>query len=134
MSASYAAPVFQIGSDKLTRADFAQVGCYNFVAAVRLSAILKDIGAKSLRHVFDTIPPSALAVPGLGVISLAVLGAAFEAAGVGGATPLEAYAVKHAEKDGKGRPDVVTFSTLKQHAHNIAARDRGVRRRPKARR
>jgi len=103
--------VLEIGTDKITRAQLANVECYNFHAARMLTHILRDMKVRSLRQVYDEIPPAQLAVPGMGVVSLAVLGAAFEAKGIGGETPLEAYVSKHARANGTGK--IVTFDTLK---------------------
>lgn len=44
-----------------------------------------------------------------GVVSLAVLGAAFEAKGLGGDAPLEAWVKQHQDKD----ETLTTFSTIK---------------------
>jgi len=121
--------VLEIGSDKISRRDLAQVECYNFHAARLLSGVLHTLGVKSLRQVYDEYPPTALAVPGMGVVSLAVLGAAFEAKGIGGETPLENYVRKHA-KNGNGK--VVTFDTLKHRElaeRQKEARDRKRRKR-----
>ena len=90
-----AAPVLTIGRDRFTRADLSGVACWNFVAALHLSRALADIGATSTRDVFDHVSPHQLAVPHVGVIALAVLGAAFQAKGLGGATPLDAWAQAH---------------------------------------
>jgi hypothetical protein len=120
--------VLTIGSDRLTRADLSRVGCYNFVAARILSEVLHhELQVKNLRQVFDEIPPAALALPRIGVISLAVLGAAFEAKGIGGATPLENYVKKHAEK-------VTTFGTMKHRAAVEQANERKARKRRKKQR
>jgi hypothetical protein len=98
--------VLIVGSDKLTRHNLAAVGCFNFVAARFLTTALKELGAKSLRDVFDNHAPRSLAMPHVGVISLAVLGAAFESKNIGGQNPLQAWVMKHQEK-------VVTFDTMK---------------------
>jgi hypothetical protein len=120
-----AAPVLQIGSDKLTRGDLAKVSCYNFLAAKVLSRILNDeLQVKNLRDVYENVPPSALALPGLGVICLACLGAAFEAKGVGGDTPLEAYVSRHAEKADDGDPYITTFYTMKKHHADEVSQER----------
>ena len=109
--------VLVVGSDKLTRAQLADVGCYNFVAAKNLTAILHSHPlATNLRKVFDEIPPRELAVPHMGVISLAVLGAAFEAKGIGGENPLVAYVKKHTT-NANGKREVVTFDTIKHREH-----------------
>jgi hypothetical protein len=124
--------VLQIGSDHLTRSDLARVGCFNFLAAKILSRVLHDeLSVKNLRHVYDTIPPSALALPHLGVISLAVLGAAFEAKGIGGAAPLESYVRRHTRKDGER---VTTFSSLKRHDQEGITKERQERKKRKAQR
>jgi hypothetical protein len=120
--------VLTIGSDKLTRGQLAAVGCYNFVAARILSEVLHhELQVKSLRQVYDEIPPSALALPRLGVISLAVLGAAFEVKRIGGSAPLESYVKKHTEK-------VTTFSTMKHHELVERAKERKERKRRKKQR
>jgi hypothetical protein len=122
--------VLTIGSDRLTRGELSRVGCYNFVAAKNLSKILQAIGAKSLRAVFETIPPQALAVPHMGVVSLAVLGAAFEAKRIGGASPLEAY-VRRWAPEGVKRA-MVTFDTIKHREQAEVAKERKERKRRKA--
>jgi hypothetical protein len=99
--------VLQIGADRFGRADLAGVACFNFVAAANLSKILnRELQVKNTRDVFDRIHPDRLALPHLGAVSLAVLGAAFEAKGLGGSAPLVAWFQKHDIK-------AVTFYTLK---------------------
>lgn len=119
---SAGAPVLQVGSDRLTRRDLARVGCYNFLAARLLTNALTALRIPNLRHLYDQVPPASLALPHLGSVCLAVLGAAFEAKGIGGATPLESYAKKHAGDNG-----IVTFDTYKQ-------RERAGEERPRRRR
>src|SRR5262245_49780215 len=89
LQATGSAWVLEVGSDRLTRGELAGVGCYNFLAARNLTAILKIVTVKSLADLYARIPPTAVALPHMGVISLAVLGAAFEAKGIGGDAPLE---------------------------------------------
>ena len=103
--------VLVVGSDRLGRRELAGVGCYNFVAARNLSAILKPLQVPSLKFLFEHIPPATLALPHMGVISLAVLGAAFEARKIGGGQPLVAWVKAHAGNDEKRA--MVTFYTLK---------------------
>ena len=55
--------VLTVGSDNITRSQLARVDCYNFHAARLLTSVLKALGVKSLRQVYDEIPPAALAVP-----------------------------------------------------------------------
>ena len=110
-----AAPVLTIGRDRFTRADLSGVACWNFVAALHLSRALADIGATSTKDVFDHVSPHQLAVPHVGVIALAVLGAAFQAKGLGGATPLDAWAQAHRDPTHPHRT-AVTFSTIKGDA------------------
>lgn len=109
-------PVLTVGKDKLTRGQLAGVECFNFVAARWLEAVLRDFEARDLKDVYERIPPQALALPRVGAITLAVLGAAFEAKGIGGENPLASYAVKHAEKNGNGQPKQTTFDTMKRHS------------------
>jgi len=104
-------PVLTIGRDVFTRAQLAKVSCFNYVACSRLQVALDDLRVKSVQDVFDRIPPMALAVPGVGVIALAVLGAAFQAKKVGGGSPLEAWVRRH--HDGQ----TITFGALKERAH-----------------
>jgi hypothetical protein len=122
LQASSTASILTIGSDTLTRADLAAVGCYNFTAARNLSEILHEhLQVKNLREVYETISPVQLALPRLGSISLAVLGAAFEAKGIGGSTPLvETYVKKHLH----GTRRIVTFDRVKRRQQEEAARAR----------
>jgi hypothetical protein len=113
-----ARPVLQVGSDRFTRADLAGVECYNWMAAGHLTHVLHEqLQVKNLKDVYENIPPRALALPTIGVVSLAVLGAAFEAKGLGGDDPLENWARKHAlpGKKGKGQAPLTTFYTIKKH-------------------
>lgn len=113
--------------------DLARVGCFNFVAARLLSNALHDeLKVKNLRQVFEEIPPSALALPHVGVISLAVLGAAFEVKGIGGEAPLESYVRRHARQDKSGEPHITTFYTIKKRELDEQARERKERKQKKA--
>lgn len=125
-------PLLQIGSDRFTRHDLAGVDCFNFTAARNLGHILQQkFQVKNLRDVYERIPPHHLALPGLGVIALAVLGAAFEAKGVGGEEPLESWARKHAPPGpkGQGEPSLTTFATMKKHEVNGTRKPSKPRRR-----
>jgi len=124
--------VLEIGSDKITRKQLAGVECFNFHAARMLTHIMRELKVPNLRHVYDQIPPSALALPGIGVVSLAVLGAAFEAKGIGGETPLEAYVSKHARANGAGK--TVTFDTLKDREAKERRKETRERKRRKRQR
>ena len=100
--------ILQIGRDAFHRADLAGVACFNFVAAANLSKILNsELQVKDTREVYEHVHPNRLAVPRLGAVSLAVLGAAFEAKKLGGDSPLVNWFKKH-----EGNP--VTFGTLKK--------------------
>ena len=109
-------PVLVIGRDQFTRADLARVQCYNFTAAVALTRVLAhDIRTRvtSVSQLFNDVPPEALVVKRVGVITLAVLGAAFELAKVGGSAPLQNWVRRHRQPDA---PDTfVTFDTMKRH-------------------
>jgi len=123
-----AAIVLRIGSDGFDRAALARVACFNFAAAANLSAILnRELQVEDTRDVFDRIAPRDLALPRLGAVSLAVLGAAFEAKRIGGDAPLAAWARKHA---GTGVA-IRTFGTVK---HQIARLDKRPRRTARRRR
>lgn len=125
------AAVIQVGRDKITRAQLARVECYNFAAARNLSHILTEVlGVPNLKHVYEQVPPAALAVPRLGVVSLAVLGAAFEALGIGGDTPLESYVERHRPEHAK----TISFPTLKHREQSEEARERQERKRRKRQR
>lgn len=125
------AAVVEFGSDKLTRADLARVGCYNFMAAKNLSArVNAAVTVKSLKQLYDEVPWTALALPRVGTVSLAVLGACFEAKGIGGEEPLEAYVKKHNEPD----QALVTWTTLKHHEEQEQAQARKAAKKRKAQR
>jgi hypothetical protein len=127
---SAASPVLQVGTDRLTRSQLAAVECYNFHAARLLTHILHDaLKVPNLQWVYDKLPPAALAVPRMGVVSLAVLGAAFEAKGIGGSYPLASYVQKHRNGD-----KVVTFETLKHRDQVQQAQERKATKRRKAQR
>jgi hypothetical protein len=116
--------VLTIGSDTLTRAELAAVECFNFLAARNLSAALQALGVKNLRDLYDNIPPKDLALPHVGTIAMAVLGAAFEAKRIGGDDPLTTYVRKH-------QPKVTTFDTMKDRVRReeqALKRDRRRRR------
>jgi len=107
--------VLRIGEDAFTRSDLATVQCFNYLAAANLSRILNaEFQVRNTKDVFDNINPWAMALPRLGVISLAVLGAAFEAKRLGGDHPLEAWVTKHRAPEAKR--EFLTFDTLK-HKH-----------------
>lgn len=101
------ASVLTIGRDAFDRGSLAGVECFNFTAAANLSKLLQSIGVKDTRDLFDNVNPERLVLPRLGAVSLAVLGAAFQAKRIGGATPLAAWFQKH--RDGS----LVTFASLK---------------------
>lgn len=129
----HSAVLLTIGADTFTRAQLARVACWNFVAAANLSKILnRELNVKDTRDVFDHVPPTKLAVSGLGAVSLAVLGAAFEAKKVGGDRPLEAWVIKHSLN---GSAEMKTFHTLKaREAKERAAETGAVITRKQARR
>ena len=118
LQARQRAPVLQIGKDRFDRAMLARVACFNFTAAANLSKILNaELQVKDTRDVFESIHPDRLALPRLGAVSLAVLGAAFEAKGLGGNAPLEAWFTKH-------RGGMITFATLKQRDEAERAKEK----------
>jgi|SRR5688572_6105812 len=123
------AAVLTIGSDRFRRQDLGAIGCFNFIAAAHLEAAVAAIGGvRNTRDLFQRIPPEALVVPGVGSISLAVLGAAFECKGIGGAAPLEAWMTQHRPE---GARAFVTFDTLKSQEKK---REAGETRAKRARR
>jgi hypothetical protein len=114
--------VLTIGRDHFTRADLSRVRCFNFIAAQRLAAALATMRVKDTADVYARIGPSALAVPTIGAIAIAVLGAAFEARGIGGDAPLESWVERHATKE---HPDITTFTTIKKQRETAARKRRG---------
>ena len=129
--------VLRVGSDRLTRAELAGVGCFNFVAARNLSSLLADNGtpAKNLAHLYESVSPTSLALPHMGVISLAVLGAAFEAKGIGGDAPLENWVRKHSRPDQSGEAHMTTWHSIKRHELAEISREQTARKdRTRARR
>lgn len=132
-----ATPVLRIGSDSFRLSDLAGVDCFNFVAARNLDQILNaELHVKDTRDLFNTVHPRELALPRLGAISFAVLGAAFEIKHLGGDRPLEAWVTKH--RDDNATREFLTFATLKQHttrdAKAAANERRAAKRRKAARR
>ena len=123
-------PVLVIGKDKFTRADLASVACFNFLAAQRLSSLFHEIGVADTRDVFERLSPSALALPTIGAISLAVLGAAFEARRLGGGHPLESWVIKHAANPDKPFRTFDTIKNQQRKRENDERRRRRSRRRP----
>lgn len=128
-----AQPVLTIGTDHFTRAHLARLSCFNFLAAATLSNIVTHhLKVQNTKDLFQRIPPSALALPGLGTISLATLGAAFESK-LG--KTLSDYINHHLADDGK----VVTFSTIKSQfggdskAEKKAKKDENTRKRARGR-
>jgi hypothetical protein len=118
--------ILQIGRDSFGRADLAALACFNFLAADRLSHILnREIKVKDTRELYEHVHPDRLALRGLGAISLAVLGAAFQAKGIGGASPLENWFKKHDIK-------AVTFATLKHREAAELAKENAERKTRKA--
>jgi|SRR5215471_7493735 len=113
------APVLRIGRDHFTRADLASAECFNFLAAQTLSSVLTaELKVKDTRDLFDNVAPADLALPRIGVIALAVLGAAFERRGLGGDAPLESWAKKHLARDAH----LVAFASIKNTAQPRRAR------------
>jgi hypothetical protein len=125
--------ILVVGRDTLGRKELAAVGCYNFTAARNLSAVLKPLQLPSLKHLFDHIPPASLALPHMGVVSLAVLGAAFEARKIGGGSPLLAWVKSHAA-GGDEKRAMVTFHTLKvREAQDHAGEKQAIEQRKRRR-
>lgn len=123
-----ATPVLRIGKDAFTRAQLASVECFNYLACALLTHALDSLKVKDTAHLFESVSPQALALPRLGTVSLAVLGAAFEAKGLGGSTPLANWCKKHLDK-------TVTFESIKhQAAIGEAEERRAAKRRKQARR
>jgi len=115
LEARMSAPVLMIGQDIFTRPQLSKVACFNFTAAARLTHLLtNELKVRNTRELFQSIPPQHLALPGLGSICLATIGAAFEIKGLG---TLADYVARHTEKG----HSIVTFTTMKINVHDIAA-------------
>jgi hypothetical protein len=123
------AVLLRIGRDTFDRRALSHVDCFNFQAAATLSAILnRELAVKDTRDVFDNVAPAQLALPRIGAIAIAVLGAVFEIKKIGGDAPLEAWMKRHLDKGAS----VHTFGSLKQHEAAEAAAERGRRKSRKA--
>jgi hypothetical protein len=124
-----ASAVLRIGKDTFDRASLSAVACFNFVAAANLSKLLTtELQVKDTREVFNSIHPDRLAIPRLGAVSLAVLGAAFEVKGLGGDAPLENWFIKH-------RGTAITFASLKHRDEQERAKEKKeIKARKRARR
>lgn len=124
--------LLQIGRDAFHRSDLARVECYNFTAAANLSAILnRELRVKDTADVFYHVDPQALALPRLGAVAIAVLGAAFEAKHLGGDHPLENWVRRHTAHQEVA--EIVTFGSLK-HQRERADEARALKQRKHARR
>jgi hypothetical protein len=110
--------VLRIGRDLFDRSALSKVACFNFTAAANLSKLLNtELRVKDTREVFEHIHPDRLAIPRLGAVSLAVLGAAFEVKGLGGDAPLLNWFAKH-----RGSP--ITFASLKHKDETERAKEK----------
>ena len=127
------AAVARFGRDHVTRADLAKYHCYNFQAAVTLSATInREFDIRDTKDLFEHVSPAALALPRIGSIAIAVLGAVFQMKHLGGPHPLEAWVRHHASA-----PDakVHTFTSMKiRDAKERAAERQEKRRRQRTRR
>lgn len=127
-----ASVLLTIGRDEFQRGDLARVECYNFTAAANLSAILnRELQVKDTADVFNNIHPQALALPRLGAVAIAVLGAAFEAKRLGGERPLENWVRNHTEHH--KLEEIRTFGAVKRR-REIAAEAKATKGRKHARR
>jgi len=118
LQARAARPILQIGSDAFTKTQLSSIECFSFIAASNLSRALQALDVKHTKDLYERVPPALLALPRLGAVSLAVLGAAFEVKGLGGSRPIEAWMERH--QDGVLR----TFHTVKE----VVKRDEADRR------
>jgi hypothetical protein len=126
------AAIVTIGSDHYDRSAFAAVGCFNYVAAMRLDRVIQTLGVSSTKDLYNSIPPSAFAVPMIGSIALACLGAIFEYEKLGGEMPLESWVAKH-RKDAPSGHQILTFTTIKKNEHAREAGERNAERARKRR-
>lgn len=125
LQARTSAPVLVIGEDSFTRKQLAKIDCFNFAAAARLTHLIStELKIKNTADLFKNVKPIALAIPGLGSISLATVGAAFEVMGIG---TLADWVDHH---DG----EKVTFDTMKHHATRDAKAEQRTKRAARDRR
>lgn len=108
------APVLVIGSDRFTRAHLAATSCFNFNAASNLTRIIATLKVENTRDLYHRIPPRALALPGLGSIALAVLGAALE-------HKLDKNLSDYIDKHRAEQEAIVTFTTMKNNTADSKA-------------
>lgn len=117
-----AGAVLIIGRDRFTRAQLAELECFNYISAARLSSYIADLGVADTADLYRRVPPSAFAARLIGAISLAVLGAAFEAKNL----DLESWVTSHSKN---GRQPLVTFHTIKHREAEARKREKASRRR-----
>ncbi len=124
-----ARPILQIGSDTFTRKDLARTDCFNFMAAVNLNTLLNQhLKVKNTQDLFSHHTPMELALPRMGAVSLAVLGAAFEHKKIGGSQPLVNWVKQHQVTKG-------IWDTLKaREAREISTEKKALKTRKGARR
>lgn len=122
LKAKISTPILVIGKDVFSRSVFAHVDCFHFQAAHTLSRVLKQEYPKlsSITDVYEQLTPEHLALPRIGVTALAVLGAAFQAKGLGGNKPLENWVRLHLEKEAT----LVTFTSIKHRDEKERAEER----------
>src|SRR5215831_2270000 len=129
LRARTSAAVLIIGRDTYTRGDLGRVECFNFNAAQTLSAAIATFQVADTRELFDRVAPSALALPHIGPIALAVLGACFELRKLGGGDPLGTWVRNHTRTPDGGVRPLVTFTTIKKRDAAARATERKARRR-----
>jgi hypothetical protein len=130
-------PLLKIGSDTFTKSILSGVSCFNWNAASNLSNLLKDLGVKNTRDLFDRVHPRELALPRMGGVSIAVLGAAFEAKGLGGDKPLTSWYRLHMLKESANDTSIkpVQFASLKRQDQQAAREESAAKsKRKRARR
>lgn len=104
-----------IGADRFSRKDLAAVECFNFVAAARLSEVIKVLGPKHTRDLFHHFEPEQVAGPGIGAFAFAVIGACFEHKHVG---TLAEWVEHTRQKNEK----ITTFLTMKNNIDKHTSR------------
>lgn len=101
-----------IGRDRFSRLELAELGITHMRACYILSGIAKDLGSKSVRHLFDHSSPYTFATYPAGVTTLFVVFAVFQAEGL---------SVRDWYAAGKDKA-VTTFVTLKKKELEATAR------------
>jgi hypothetical protein len=130
-------PLVVIGEDKFFRTDFAKKRFFAEKAAANFSKMIAELPLKNpiknTEDFFNRITPNDLAIPKFGAFSMAVLGPIFEIKKLGGAKPIDSWALKHLQNGNKDRK-LVSFNTIKHRSKDMRAEREEKKRARKRRR